>query len=569
VNLGSPPPQSSPTFLNAARRRIADERGIGLVEMVVACAIIVILSSAVAGVLTSSIAATAIASDRTKAEECASDQVEQIRRRPYDSVGTVGGNPSGTVPPTAACGSGFHATATVSISYKNDPTPTSYATGANYKKVTVTVQRDRDGKVLTTVVTFVAPSSRAPYGGINNAIINATVVDLGTNLAYEGAIVHLSNGPSTNRTDTTDVTGAVSFAALTPNPTSGPQSYYDLTVDGGSGYQTLAADLPPGSATPPSTASHIQLSPSQTSTTSIRIFKPATIVVQLRDAGGAPYTGGATMEIDSSFTGSTSTDAVAAGTSSRSITSLAGQPVIPGATYTIRGYTTDGLCATPSPSPVPSSGYPAILSQTFTLTFTPCPTGTLVVNVKQFGLNAAGAAVSVTGGPNGISTSGTADANGNVSFTLPEGAGYTVTATKIGQSASVSPAVTAGSTASASMTLPNGPMKTVTITVRDGTLAAYKNKPVMVSVTGGPLGSAGSAPALTTSPSPVTTTNVNPATVSVSVPQVAGYTYTVKVSVSPCITGTNRQGVSSLSSAAGATAVTVNLTGSLTCPYTP
>ncbi len=112
--------------------------------------------------------------------------------------------------------------------------------------MTVTVTRDRDDKQLALVVTYVAPSARAPYGGINNAIINATVFDLGTNLAYTGgATVGLSNGPSPDRSDTTDISGSVSFAALTPNPTSGPTSYYDLTVAAASGYKTLAV----GSAT--------------------------------------------------------------------------------------------------------------------------------------------------------------------------------------------------------------------------------------------------------------------------------------------------------------------------------
>ena len=214
------------------------------------CAILIVIAIGLVGVLTSSIAATTVATDRTKAEQCAGDQVEQIRRKEYDLVGIVGGNPPGTVAPTAPCGNGFLATATVAITYKNDPTPTSYATGANYKKVTVVVTRDRDGKVLASVVTYVSPESRAPYGGINNAIINATVIDLGTNLAYPGATVTVANGPSANRSDTTDVAGGVSFAALTPNPTSGAQAFYDLTVSGVPGYQTLAADVPPGTATP-------------------------------------------------------------------------------------------------------------------------------------------------------------------------------------------------------------------------------------------------------------------------------------------------------------------------------
>ena len=243
--------------------------------------------------------------------------IEQIRRKTYANVGLVSGNPPGTVSPTAACGNGLNATATVTIAYVDDPTPTSYATAANYKKVTVTVTRDRDGKQLARFSTFVAPEGRAPYGGINNAIINATVVDLGLNQPYVGATVALTNGPSSNRTDTTDSTGSVSFAALTPNPTSGSTAYYDLTVTAASGYETLASDLPPGTATPPATASHIQLAPAQTSNTTIQIFKPATINLVLVDASNNPYTAGAALRITSSFTGATTTDSVASGSSGK------------------------------------------------------------------------------------------------------------------------------------------------------------------------------------------------------------------------------------------------------------
>jgi type II secretory pathway pseudopilin PulG len=827
-----PPPLPAPHSVRGRLRALQDERGFTLLETLLAGLILIILAAGIAGVLTSSIAATSVARDRTGAEQCAADQVEQIRRRAYDDVGTIGGNPPGTVPATSACGSGFAATANVAIAYRNDPTPTSYATAANYKKVTVIVKRDRDGKTLATVVTYVSPTSRAPFGGINNAIVNVTVIDLGTNLAYPGATVTLANGPSPSRSDTTDASGQVSFPALTPNPTSGPTAYYDLTVSGGSGYQTLAADLPPGGPNPPAGAAHVQLSPSQTSATAIRIFKPAEIDLVLQKADGSAYSGGASVKIDSSFTGATTSDSVASGSSSKAITSLAGAPVIPGATYTVVGRTTAGLCAFPASSPVPSSGYPGNVKETFTLTFTPCPSGTLAVKVTQLGADAAGAAVTVSGGPNNVSVSGTTDASGNVSFTLPAGSGYSIAASKTGQSASAAATVTQGATTNGAVALPDPPSgalvvdvhqvgvaasgavvtvtggpysisqslttaatgqvtfasvpagsgyavtatkgsytataspsptiaasattsttidlplppvgsvkasvswlghivpgaavtisggpfgisvvssplttdvsgnltftnvpsgagyllhvtkngeqsadyavsvstgatsnvavamptatltvtatwaglaaggaavsvsggpdstggpyggttnpitgiatisvptttsspftvtvtknggsgatsvttvpaggasatvaigasKTITITVQQNGVA-YSNKAVTVSVTGGPNGTAGAAPAYSTAPSPRTTTNANPATVTALVPAQAGYTYTVKVSVSPCANGALRTGTSTLTAApsppAANLAVTVNMTGTLACPYTP
>ncbi len=511
----------------ASHRALAPDQGFTLVETLLAGVILLIVATGIAGVLTSSISANTVARERTNAEQCANDVIEQIRRKDYDSVGIVLGNPPGTVPQSSACGTGLPATATVAITYVNDPTATSYATAANYKKVTVTVTRDRDGKQLARMVTFVSPESRAPYGGINNAIINATVYDLGTNLAYTGAAtVTLADGPSPTRSDTTDLTGSVSFAALTPNPTTGPQAYYNLTVAAAAGYETLPADLPSGSPTPPATASHIQLAPSQTSNTTIQIYKPATINVVLLDASNNPYTGGAALSITSSYTGATTTDSVAAGASSKTITTLGGKKIIPGATYTVVGRTTTGLCATPTATPVPTSGYPTNTSGTFTLQFTPCPTGTLSVNVQQSSANVSGATVDVTGGPNNMSFSGVTNASGNVSFTVPAGSGYTITATKSAQSASTTASVTQGATTNATVTLPPPPVGNLLVTVNWGSpIGACTN---CVTLSGGP--NSISVTGSTSSAGQVTFSNV---------PTGSGYTVTAtKNAVSAAVAAT-------------------------------
>jgi hypothetical protein len=65
VIIGPPPRR-----FDELSARFVDERPFGLV-----------------GVLTSAIAATSVAAERTKAEQCTGDQVEQIRRKAYDSVG--------------------------------------------------------------------------------------------------------------------------------------------------------------------------------------------------------------------------------------------------------------------------------------------------------------------------------------------------------------------------------------------------------------------------------------------------------------------------------------------------
>ena len=454
--------------------------------------ILVVLSTGIAGVLTSSISAHTVARERTNAEQCANDQIEMIRRIPnYADVGTTPiGSPPGIVPKTAACANGLAATKTTTIKLINDKGPTSY-TGNNYLQITVAVTRDRDGKELAKVVTQLAPEGRpsCPSCGVT---INVKVIDIGVQQPYVGAIVNLKNGPSPDRSDLTDSAGLVSFGALDPNPTSGPDAYYDLTVTGVPGYQTLATDVPPGTATPPATGTHMQLAPGETSLESpIKIFKPATINLVLLDAGGNPYTLGAAIKITSSYTNATTSDTVAAGASGKTITSLAGDPVIPGATYTIKGYTTSGLCAMPSPSIVPASGYPGNTTQTFTLQFTACPSGTLAVNVRQLSLGASGATVDITGGPNNISISGgPTDSNGDISFSVPEGSGYTITATKAGQSASATAAVTASATTNVNITLPNPPSGSVAVNVKQsgvnqsGATVTIQGGPWSISITG-------------------------------------------------------------------------------------
>jgi len=444
----------------------------------IAAILLVIAAAALAGVMTASIASTSVARDRTLAEQAAADKVESIRRLPYDQVGLVGGNPVGGVAATSSfTRGGLTATITTAISYVNDPTPSSYTTAANYKKVVVLVTRTRDGKQFTKVQTFVAPPARAPYGGINNAIVNAQIVDYALKTPVEGASVTIANGPDPTRTDMTDSTGTVSFAALTPNPVSGPTAYYDLSVVK-TGFQTLDTDASP------SAVSHVQLAPSQTLPAPIQIFRPATIDVRVEDSDGTPYTASTALTAYSDRTKATSTFAVTGG--HMSITALAGFAVVPGVQYTLAARTSTGLCASPPPQYVPDDYPHDVLTSTFTLTLTPCSTGTLAINVQQLSADVPGADVTVTGGPSHVTFTGTTDADGDVSIDVPAGTGYTVTADKLGQSASTTATATTGSTTDVSITLPPPPTGSILVTATwSGALADCSN---CVTLSGGPSG---------------------------------------------------------------------------------
>ena len=186
--------------------RLRGDAGFTLIEAVFAMILFAGLAAAMAGLLTSAVSANKFARQRTLADQAALEQIEAIRRLDYDDVGTVLGNPPGVVAPTTTITkTGLDATITIQIRYVDDPTPTSYETNANYKRVMVTVRRTSDSQLLAREVTYVAPSSRTPFGGVNLAIIQPLVIDYGTNAPIEGATVNLLTGPSAPRSDVTDV----------------------------------------------------------------------------------------------------------------------------------------------------------------------------------------------------------------------------------------------------------------------------------------------------------------------------------------------------------------------------
>ncbi|MFN8188488.1 MAG: carboxypeptidase-like regulatory domain-containing protein [Gaiellales bacterium] len=481
----------------AARRTRNAEAGFTLIEIVMAMGLFVVVAAAMAQVLTGAIVSSGISKERTIAQQVAQEEIESIRRMAYDDVGIVNGNPPGELQATKTVTvSNLALTVQTSVKYVADPTPTSYATQANYKKVTVTILRARDSKQLTQEVTHVAPPARAPYGGVNLAIVNVQVVDFALNTPVEGATVALGTGPSAPRSDKTDTTGTVTFAALSPNPSA--SDFYDLSASL-SGYEVLKDDLSPSAAT------HVSLAPGQTFNTAIRIYRPATVNVNLKDTDGSTYAGSASVTISSSrgsevfsYTGSPLT-----------ITEIAGEKVVPGLQYTASATTLSSL-TTPSVTQYVPNNYPTDLSSTFNLTMP--PGGGINATVLQGGIALAGATVTVTGGPNSTNISATTDANGVASFTgLPVGGGYIVTATSYGQTVSVSD-LTVDTTATTDVVLSLEVPGTVIATV---TWGGSPVSAASVTLAGGPFGISVSG-----------TSDGNGQVTFVNVPPGAGYTVT-------------------------------------------
>lgn len=417
------------------------EDGFGLVEMVMAMAMFAVVSAPLVGVLLASITEQKLAKERTLAAQTAQTAIEAIRSLPYSSVGTLNGNPTGTLAasqPASAFGvAGLDATVTTRISYMDDAPATSYRTRADYKRVVVTITRNGDHRRLTQAATYVAPPGGGAYAGQNEGIVVAQVIDAVQNTPVAGATVTLNGGPSPLRSDTTDVAGTVVFPALLP--TSGTQKY-SLTV-AAQGYTTLKED------TPPANSASSAVVGGQTFQTVLRVYKASTITLLARNPDGSAYTGSATATLSS--TRGTQSFAIGGGT--LTVTSIAGQPVVPNVQYTARILAANGTYAAPVTQLVPNQ-YPTDNTSTFALTLGGAP-GTMyaltVRVVNAAGTRIAGAAVTLSGGPgSNILLAGTSDSSGNVVFTVPGNSspGYTATATSGALTGSAAGAVTSNGT---------------------------------------------------------------------------------------------------------------------------
>lgn len=120
-------------------------RGMGLVEVIVGIALMLIVFTALFGLLRVSLELSALARAKAVATELASSKLEQLRVLPYASLGTVGGTPSGTLVGQATTTvSGIPYGVQLSIVYTDDPADGSGGADTNnvvedYKKAKVVV----------------------------------------------------------------------------------------------------------------------------------------------------------------------------------------------------------------------------------------------------------------------------------------------------------------------------------------------------------------------------------------------------------------------------------------------
>ena len=459
------------------------EAGFSLIELVMAMTLFAIVSTALGGVLTAAMSARSTALEKTKAEQIANTQLEWIRSLDYLQVGlTSTGQVRGDIDPTGNQASQNGPTVPagyaviIKVSWVDDPTPTSYSAYASYKNVLVTVYRAGDTKELTHQSTQVGPRSSSTFGGINAGVIEAIVMDY-----YSGGVgpmadvnVTLGTGPSAPLDETSNANGAVRFRGLDPTTATGTTTHYDLDVAAASGWVLVANPL----------ATHLTLAPGQTvGPKTLYVYKPLTLSIPLFNADGTPFTGTATIKVENTrgsvtlaYTGTPLTVTSIVNTA----TGLS-EPLVP------EPYTITVLSGMPADSltvPVPAD-YPTTL--TLDGSVTAKVVGALTTTVMWGGQPVSGATVQLTGGPNSISLSAVTNAAGVASFAdVNAGSGYTLTATKSGESGTTSATVVANTNTNVTITMPVGGLLVTVIAAGNplpGALVRISAGPMSLPVT--------------------------------------------------------------------------------------
>lgn len=384
------------------------EGGFTVVEMLVGIGIFAIIAVGFAQTMATSLRVQVVSRQRTAAVQLATEQVERARALDYDQVGIIGGNPPGTLPAEQDVTVGrltYHVAA--AVGFVDDPIPGGFSTYANYKRLEIVVTSP-SGLRLAHLSTVVAPPTQP---SLNKAVVKVQVVDVGTNQPLPGVAVQLSGGPDGLRMATTGADGGATFASLTPNPVATPQTSYRLGATLG-GYVVLADDLPPAPA-----AQQV-LAAGQVFSTVLRMYKPATIVADLVDENGAPYTGAAEVTVSSKR----GTGTVAATDGQATVTTLDGEPLVPGLDYVIGARTADGTRFASVVRATVPAGYPDTLVHHVTLALRPMATQPLQVHVRDSADQPiSGAVVFAVGGDEDAIVVGTTNAGGIALLDVPAG----------------------------------------------------------------------------------------------------------------------------------------------------
>lgn len=228
-------------------------RGMTLIDVVVGCALMLIIFLALTALLRSSLVLSSISKSKTIATAVAESQLEYIRSLSYDRVGTVGGIPAGEIPQYATTTSnGLDFVTRTYIEYADDPKDGLEAADTNgittdYKRIKVSVAYTAAGRpqLVDLVSNYAPPGIETTTGGgtLRVNVVNAT------GGAVPGASVHVENPGTDPAIDLTTFTDASGIVYL-PGAAASTDYRVIVTKDGYSSAQTYERNATNQNPTP-------------------------------------------------------------------------------------------------------------------------------------------------------------------------------------------------------------------------------------------------------------------------------------------------------------------------------
>lgn len=247
-------------------------------DVIVGTALMLVIFTALVGLLRSSLQVASLAKTRSIATAVAESQMEYIRSLSYDQVGTVGGIPTGSIAQNATTTmNGIAFPVRTFIQYVDDPADGIGAADTNgittdYKRIKVSVSYYANNQ--TQYVNII--SDYAPQGletTTNGGTLKISVVNA-NGAGVAGASVHIVNastGPTIDLTTFSDATGVV----FLPGAPTSTQYQISVTKDGYSSAQTYARDITNQNPTP----GYLTVVKGQTTTGTFAIDVLSTLVV--------------------------------------------------------------------------------------------------------------------------------------------------------------------------------------------------------------------------------------------------------------------------------------------------
>ncbi len=228
-------------------------RGMSFMDVIIGTALMLIIFTALVGLLRTSLQVASLAKTRSIATTIAESQMEYIRSLSYDQVGTIGGIPAGTIPQiSTTTQNGISFPVRTLIEYVDDAADGVGAADTNgistdYKRIKVSVTYVANKRTqtidLNSVYSPLGLETTTGGGTLKVSVVNA----VGAGVA--GASVHITNSSISPTVDLTTFSNALGIVFLPGAPTS-TQYQIEVSKTAYSNAQTYARDATNQNPTP-------------------------------------------------------------------------------------------------------------------------------------------------------------------------------------------------------------------------------------------------------------------------------------------------------------------------------